>query len=66
MTNPSQAIDQAIHRISEYDDHELADLGRIFERGYIHVMIEQHLRSGGARVASVSQLDDGDGTSTVH
>jgi len=64
MTNLDQAADDTIHRISEYTDEQLANLARVFERGYIHVLIEQHLRAG-ANVAGVSQFDDGDGDSTV-
>lgn len=64
MTDLDNATSETIHRISEYTDEQLANLARIFERGYVHVLIEQHLRVG-ASGASVSQFDDGDGNSTV-
>lgn len=46
MTNLDQVANDTIHQISEYTNEELLILLQIFERGYLHVRIEQHLRAG--------------------
>jgi len=55
MTSLDLELSEAINTLSERDNRELANIVRMLERAYIHVLIEQHLRvNDGARVSGVS------------
>lgn len=57
MTNLDQTLNDTITTLSERTVTELADLVKILERAYVHVLIEQHLRANtGTHVAGVSFL----------
>lgn len=57
ITELDNALNSTVHALSERTATELADLVKMLERAYVHVLIEQNLRvNGETRVTGVSIL----------
>ena len=61
MTELDKALNEVINSISELTPRDLANLLKMVERAYVHVLIEQNLRvNEGTKVASVSHITETD------
>ena len=57
MTELDKALNEVINSISELTPRDLANLLKMVERAYVHVLIEQNLRvNEGTKVAGVSHI----------
>lgn len=57
MSDLQDAVDACVARLSELSTGEVDHMVRVLERGYVHAMVEQNLRSHEAAVG-VSRLTD--------
>jgi len=61
MTELDKALNEVINSISELTPRDLANLLKMVERAYVHVLIEQNLRvNEGTKVAGVSHITEMD------